>query len=272
MKGEERKLDSALGSRFPSGSISSTTCIFFLHNMKTAGTTLRNYLANIYQPEERYMAASLADLFHFSRLTPEEAGQLKLVVGHFPFGSHRPLFTDFAYFTLLREPIDRVISFYYHRRRSPQEVDYRWINENNISLEEYVAAANSKETDNGQVRRISGQGMRPDFGSCSREMLAQAQSNIKRHFALVGLQERFKETLTRLQHTFGWPEAPYTNQNISPNRLAKEDLDPSTRHTIERFNQLDLELYEWVRERFEGGRGNYILHTFHPSASDGLSC
>lgn len=142
--------------------------------------------------------------------------------------------------------------YYYYRKHSPQEADYQAINQQEIGLEAYVAAGMSKETDNGQVRRISGAGMRPGFGECSEDLLAQAKENIKEHFAVVGFQETFDETLDLLQRTFHWPRMPYTSRNITPDRPTKRSLPPGTVRIIEAQNLLDMELYEWARARFPG--------------------
>ena len=221
-----------------------------MHNAKTAGRTLLDYLRQVYPEKDRYMARGLKGLVQFSALAPERASRLRLVTGHFPFGFHEPLFTDFVYFTLLREPVDRVVSFYYYRKRSPQESDYRWINDRKIDLKRYITSGRSKETDNGQVRKISGVGMQPAFGACTHEMLDQAKSNIERHFAVVGLQEQFEETLSLLRQTFEWPEETYNSRNITPGRPAIGELDASTVGAIEMYNQFDMALYEWARERF----------------------
>jgi hypothetical protein len=228
----------------------SKTTIFFLHTPKTAGRTLIDYLRGVYGPEQSYFVSGLYDLVRFSVLPPDNVRDLRLISGHFNFGFHEPLFSDFTYFTLLREPIDRIVSFYYYRKRSPQESDYREINEKKISLEQYVLSGMAKETDNGMVRRISGAGMKTTFGECTEEMLEQAKRNVENCFAVVGLQEMFPESLALLQRTFGWHEVPYKDSNITPDRPARDALPAETVQLIGKYNRLDQELYQWARERF----------------------
>jgi hypothetical protein len=233
---------------------SSKTTVFFLHTPKTAGRTLIDYLRSVYGPERSYFSAGLYDLVRFSAMPPDNVRDLRIIGGHFNFGFHEPHFSDFTYFTLLREPVDRIVSFYYYRRRSPQENDYREINEKKISLEQYVLSGMAKETDNGMVRRISGAGMTPPFGECTEKMLEQAKNNVENYFAVVGLQEMFPETLSLLRRTFGWHDAPYRDCNITPDRPACDTLTAQTVQLIEKYNSLDQELYLWARERF--------LHSF----------
>ena len=116
----------------------ASTTVLFLHNAKTAGRTLMDYLRHVYGPKEFFWPTSLYDIARFAIQPPPGVRELRFVGGHFNFGFHEPHFSKFVYFTLLREPVDRVASFYYYRKRSPQESDYRRINDQGITLEQYV--------------------------------------------------------------------------------------------------------------------------------------
>lgn len=229
----------------------SSTVLIFLHNAKTAGRTLLDYLVRIYGPGEILWPTSLRGLVRFTVLPPKNLRDIRVVGGHFNYGIHEPRFSDFVYFTFLRDPVDRVASFYYYRKRSPQESDYRIINDGRLSLRQYVALGKAKETDNGMVRRISGAGMRPGFGACPPELLARAIENVEKHFAAVGLQERFPESLALLRRLFRWPEGPVEAVNVDPGRPLRSELEPETVRLLERFNELDLEFYRWAADRFE---------------------
>lgn len=225
-------------------------CIFFLHIPKTAGRTLNNYLSQIYDEDSRFISRGLVDLVRFTVRKKEDVKDIKLVSGHFPFGYHKPLFTDYTYITLLREPVNRIISFYYYTKRSPQEKDYLFINDNNVDIEEYILSRRTKENDNGMVRKISGEGTRTAYGKCTGDMLKKAILNIETHFSVVGLQERFDDTIKLLQRFFNWPNIPYESQNITENRLDKLSLSRKTINIIKEHNALDMELYEYARKSF----------------------
>jgi hypothetical protein len=64
-----------------------------------------------------------------------------------------------------------------------------------MSLDDYVCSGITTEMDNDQVRLISGVGGQIKFGECSRKHLEDAQENIRNHFCMAGISERFDETL-----------------------------------------------------------------------------
>jgi hypothetical protein len=78
-----------------------------------------------------------------------------------------------------------------------------------------------------------------------------AKRNIQKHFALVGLSERFDESLALLSRIFGWRNTLYTKRNVTNNRPHKEDIPKETLRLIEGYNELDIDLYNHARGEFE---------------------
>jgi hypothetical protein len=116
-----------------------------------------------------------------------------------------------------------------------------------MSLEDYVRSGIALETDNSQIRALSGD-RAAAFGGCTPEMLAQAKRNIEAHFTVTGLTERFDESLILLKRAFGWSNVHYVRANVSPR---KDPVPPGALRAIEEQNALDLELYRWATERFD---------------------
>ena len=77
-----------------------------------------------------------------------------------------------------------------------------------------------------------------------------AKKNIEQHFSVVGLMERFDESLMLLKQHLGWKIPFYQPQNVNKKR-PQEEADREVIKVIERTNELDLLLYEYVKERFE---------------------
>src|SRR5690606_18742995 len=132
----------------------------------------------------------------------------ELIKGHMPFGVHEYLPNESTYITMLRDPVERVISHYdYVLRRTTHHLRARII-ESNMDLEAYVTSGITHEMDNGQVRLLSGHDDDLPFGACSELHLQQALRNLREHFSVVGLAERFDHSILLMQHALGWRNAP----------------------------------------------------------------
>lgn len=180
---------------------------------------------------------------------------LHAVVGHFWFGVHEHLTGPWRYITLLRDPVDRVVSLYYHFKfksnRPPnleakmEQLRARLVRPADIvgmSLEEFVEDPPYREVDNDQTRRISG--LEPPLGGCTRQTLEAARENLQAHFSVVGVTERFDETIVLMRHALNWTkDILYYPRNTNPLRPRLDAIPPSIRESILRRNELDHELY-----------------------------
>lgn len=89
--------------------------ICFLHIPKTAGTSLRKMLRDNYHIQDVFNGNTMLD---YEGKTKNDLQDYKLFLGHlFYFRALQILPDDVTYITLLRNPIDRVISLYYFWRR-----------------------------------------------------------------------------------------------------------------------------------------------------------
>jgi hypothetical protein len=118
-----------------------------------------------------------------------------------------------------------------------------------MTLKDYVCSGITPELDNGQTKFLSNVPLL-EFGKCSSEVLEIAKENLRK-MAVVGLTERFDETLLVLKRTFGWSTPFYFRHNVSPNRPRKQDIPQDTLRAIEKLNELDFELYKYAKELLE---------------------
>ena len=89
--------------------------LIFLHIPKTGGTTLNSIF------RKQFMRDKLFDHDNYQNkrmkledLTEEEKKQIQAIAGHYFYGIHHLFNKRATYFTMLRNPIDRVISSYYY--------------------------------------------------------------------------------------------------------------------------------------------------------------
>lgn len=237
--------------------------ILYLHIPKAAGSTLGRIL------DQRCQKGRVLIIQNTKRATEElmavpeaERAQLQLVRGHYPYGIHECLRQPFEYITILRNPVERIISQYYYLLRNPQHYLYPLVTSKKMGLKEYLTAGLTKELDNGQVRFISGHYQRDPYGKCSRDLLETAKENLERHFAVVGLAERFDETVLLLTQQFGWADMFYVRENVTPDRPQQKDLPADTMEAINAVNSLDMELYAFVAQLFERAVAQQDRSTF----------
>jgi SAM-dependent methyltransferase len=236
----------------------------FLHIPKTGGKTLDEVFARHYAPESTYsiyepLRTALPKL---AALPAETLGRIRLLRGHFPFGLHPYLPQPADYFTMLRDPIDRVVSFYYFVRQTPDHYLHTLVADSALGLADAVRAGWTTELDNGQTRLLAGlQDDQIPVGQCRPEHLAQAQDNIEQYFVVCGLTERFDDSLILFKRALGWNRLSYSpGLNATANRPRLADLDRSTRRLIEETQALDVALYPWAAARFRRQARGLLFH------------
>jgi hypothetical protein len=152
------------------------------------------------------------------------------------------------YITMLRRPVDRVISNYCFVARTPEHRHYETVTgEGGMSLYEYVSSGVNKALDNQMVKNISGsntKNMKSD-----REALRKAKRNMKKWFGVVGLVEHFDRSITLMKKKYKWKDVSYCKKKVSNDKPNRQDLADRTINEIKKKNQLDLELYRFAEER-----------------------
>ena len=223
--------------------------LIFLRLPKSGSTTLATLLRNRYKKKGVFLIPESQEKNKLCQLPLEKRADIKYLDGHDVFGIHEYLPTPSHYITLLRNPIDRVVSHYYYVLRRPKHYLHKTVVTNNIELEEYVASGISPEINNGQVRLLST--ISCSFGNCSQEMLEQAKNNISRHFSAIGTLEDFDKFLLLLKKKLSWNGYPlYRRKNVTSKRPSLNSFSASTIKTIEKYNQLDIEMYKLVKHEF----------------------
>ena len=213
--------------------------IVFVHINKTGGSTLRYLLRSSFGSRhcdvEPWHAPwsdppfSSEDLRRVRRLYP----RLESIAGHRVTG-HTELTepgTDFVYVTVIRDPIKACAS------RFQYNVDYR--KKKNLVFEEWI----QKEwVQNYQTKRIAGVGD-----------LKAAIDVIAARNMFVGLTDRFDESMV----LFKGLRAPnldisYRRVNVAADNTLTNRLlsDNGTRAMIESANEVDLQLYEYVKREW----------------------
>ena len=228
--------------------------ILHLHIPKTGGTTLNKYIYKHLSTDKKTVAEDdylHSGVYYFptgflhenAESIPDRIRRilsrddLGAIVGHFCFGIHRYVTRPWAYVTLLRNPLDRIISLYYHLRPSGGA----------INIEEFTSNPAYKIFENDQTRRLAGIDHKLD--SCTRKTLQRAKQNLRQHFCVVGVTEHFDETLILLKRTFGWKkQLEYYLKNVNTRRPFTDKIPHATIDRIRARNEFDYELYDYAKD------------------------
>ena len=223
--------------------------VIFLHIPKAGGSTLNSILkrqyksATIFSIDSKRVVESMEE---FKQLPNQQLEKIKLLKGHMYFGLHEYLPVPSTYITVVREPVDRVISMYYFVLREKKHKHYKRATSAK-DLKDYIFKVRAKQLNNFQTRLLAGMNsLEVEFGNCSNEMLEAAKNNLRKYFSVVGTTARFDETLILLKQKLGWHLPLYARMNVTNKRPQKEQISKDTLNTIVELNQLDIELYRYA--------------------------
>jgi galactose-3-O-sulfotransferase len=236
--------------------------LVFVHIPKTGGTTVA-YVVWRQFPRGQAIdldASTVEDANRrWNAMASEQRSGVRCIRGHLPFepGMFAPRATRF--FTILRDPVERVVSEYYYNLTSPRRMLYLPLTHDRITLDQFVRSELSAPVHNGQTRMLAG----AKREATPREMLDLALANLRNHMVVVGITERLDGTLLLCRAVLGWRHVIYRRVNATRGRLPLEAISPETLAAIEQANSLDRELYRVGCARFEE-----LLREHHITSSE----
>jgi len=252
--------------------------LYYLHIPKSAGTSVRELFQQVY-------GKKLVEVY--GRMEPAYVESLKplchkdsVLFGHYSFSLHvRMGDPEPQYMTILRNPIDRVVSWYKGKIRDPKEQHAERILRDRLTLAEAIELGFAPELNNHSVRVLTGRGRRPILKLKHRALnvyssrlrgkqiyqynaqryLDTAIANLNRYFCFVGIVERMDQ-LTQFMAERGdltGADAIMPRANVAPPQDVK--IDSQTLEVIRKANELDMALYEMVAGKLRAGESWYPL-------------
>lgn len=228
--------------------------LIFLHIPKAAGSTMQEIVVRQYQGGRGYrFTGDTQQWENFKKAPLEENGRYDVLHGHVHFGVHEYLPEPATYMTMLRDPIDRVVSHYYFVLANPDHYLYSVVSGRGLSLQDYAAIRSNHELDNDQVRWLTSRHhFEVPVGGVNRAMCEEAKWNLQNAIAVVGIMERFSDSLRCLQAAFGWEDvSPPARRNVNKERPPLDQISPEAIRTIREVNRYDCELYDFAVALFE---------------------
>jgi hypothetical protein len=232
---------------------------FFVHLQKTAGTTLRRRLRNHFGEAAIYPNESdgtdipklVLSIEYLQERLHVRRHEIRVVSGHFPYCVTELLGGGFTTLTVLREPVDRMLSYLRHHRQQTPADRHKTLEEIYDDPFRFHGLAH-----NHMVKMFSLTPEEMTAGMLTHveftdEHLERAKGNLARVNAL-GLQDRFDEFCYELTARFGWQlgEQEVTNQT-RPSDVPDEFIA-----RIVEENALDVALYEYGCQLYDQRRAN----------------
>jgi hypothetical protein len=223
---------------------------FFVHLQKTAGTALLRRMKQYFGPDAIYPNDSdgllpeavlvWEDLAARFRVRGDE---IEVVTGHFPLAVADLLHAEFTTLTILREPVERTLSYLRHHRTlqrqdrdTPIEEIYADPFRYHGLIHNHMVKMFALTPETMKAGALTHVEFEPHHLELAKERLATVD--------LVGIQERFDEYCAELEARYGWDLGP----PLYANRTEQIEVSDEFRARIAEDNAMDVELYEFARD------------------------
>lgn len=240
----------------------------FLHQYKTAGTTLWRHLSpNFPGGSQLFLSGERIGLDISKRdghlavpgfvrdrvdeyVDRNSSSRTRLLMGHFVYPGIHTLLPgkEPRYFTFLRHPVERVVSLYWFLRHASDSYWHDELVEANWSLDEWLEGSRALWARNGQTRHLlvgahEQACLEPELNPA---LLSGAMRTLD-EFWFVGLTETFDRDSAFLLGRVG--ATRFAKKNAIRVNKKKEAPSPDTCARIAAANRLDMELYEYARRQ-----------------------
>lgn len=232
-------------------------CVFFVHISKTAGTTAYRFIMEQFPPETVFIVPDENHQSHFADTYPDQYSNYRFFRQHASYDEFRFLPRKPIMITFLRNPIDRVISFYKHVRRVDDHYLHQRVISDRLSIEEFMNLT-PVETTNFETYSLLGF-RAATYCSNHGERLEIAKMRL-REFDFFGIREYFDESMQLLCHLFQWEFKKYDSFFIAPANGPEFSLDAHEIEIVKERNQLDIELYQYAVKEFKKRVDTILTH------------
>ncbi len=242
---------------------------------KTAGIALRRGLINHFGERAVYPTQGVDGTDPTQLVTSTDylrerlaarGDEIEAITGHFPLCTVDLLEDRYTTLTLLREPVERTLSYLrHHRKEEPADrhKSLQEIYEDPFRFNSFVHNHMTKMLSLTPAEMTDGMLTPVELDRGHLERAKEALAGVD----AVGLQERFDDFFDWLVARFGWrlgePETLNTTDPV--------DVPQSFRDRIAEENALDVELYEFAKE-LVASRSDRTELRRRGGRDDGIGC
>jgi len=229
--------------------------LFFVHVMKTGGATFRQHVYNNYGPGEVYPDLQVDfkpdDLYrpnfrisYLFALEPARRARIRAYMGHFPYIVGELLDIDPLTLTILRNPVDRTLSYLRHCRRfHPQHRDLllEQIYEDPFYYPKFIENHQAKVFSMTRADELISF---MDAITVDDARLRIACDNLEK-VDVLGLHEHYDEFLADIRSRFGWRFDDVPNWHVSEESA---EVSAAFRQRIAADNAADMAFYRYAQD------------------------
>ena len=223
--------------------------LVYIHIPKTGGMSFTAFLADGVRPRA---ALSINAPMQITFLSDDQLNGHELITSHTGVIIFNRLRGNYKRVTLLRDPVERVLSLYYYQRSNNVQTVLCQA-ARTLSLEEFVqskewqivSAVRDHQTwmlfhDPSPIYRLEHKDTPP-------ETILDTAKRTLAGFDCVGFLEDYEASLAAICTAFGWERQETRHINKTETRLAREEISAATLRVLESSVELDRELYAYAR-------------------------
>lgn len=216
---------------------------FFVHIPKSEGRTLLRIIERQYPPDSVLNLRNVAQADRVEMLE-EMDPTIRIVAGHLHVGMTRHCPRPCRVFTILREPVERLLSLHSHLIRYEDSSGQDGDEGGELTLEMLARQQGSM-----QARLLAGYRMRDPVENAV--LLREAKESLSSRLASFGLAECFDESLLFFNQDLGWEVQGYVRGSTPEERGGAPACGEGEMEMIRALSAVDVELYRFARGLFE---------------------
>jgi hypothetical protein len=241
--------------------------LVFIHVPRTAGTTVNKILMKNYKYRADSYGASFFPPYFPSQFlwlvssprSADDRNRPAFFTGHIDLGNeifrHMPV--RHLVITMLREPVERIISHYRFNSTQPS-IFQKAIREQNLDVVGYLKYFGAAVPQQYEL-------FAPASVGNDEERVARALGNLEASVSIFGLQERFNEFTPMLTTLIGLPDVSHKTLNKLPPGAA--DVTPEQIEQLQPLLKHDIDFYEGATKLYHQRRelmAKFVLSNPHP--------
>lgn len=237
--------------------------IVFIHNEKTAGTSLRALLDRVYGRDQVVWRGR--DLKSRKGKVFARIGNCRVVGGHLSVADFESTRWPLLFLSVVRDPLSRAVSLFNYFAEHAPEKDrkmWRWKGLRPESMKETIenVPAFRRAISNRQCYRLSGH---VDFQAVVKVL---EERNI-----IIGAFDHLDYFGSRVSDLLHWPEFSIGTHNRAPRESYETDIlaEPELKNLVASLNEEDGRLHEFINSRkcYEHVPDSEILGALHEAVS-----